>query len=197
MGSLKENVLAILKMSCIVCACTVTFIIAPAHLTAGTSLWLVALIWIGGFVPGVVVNYWTKPMVSRIFLSLPAKARETSKAAMEYAKNLPGDADLDIRYLKPWALEKSIKAKLSEFEPTKGNYLRPLTFKWKDRWLKLRPHSRSTPTSFYVDEQTASGEASKNTIPGIWTNVYKQLMSKGQDPQMAKWEKPKGGSIVR
>lgn len=197
MGSFRENILAILKVSCIVCACGVTFIIAPAHLTAGTSLWLVALIWLAGFVPGFAVNYMTKPMISRIFLDLPAKARETSKAAMEYAKNLPGDADLDIRYLKPWALEKSIKARLSQFEPTEGNLFRPLTFKWKDRWLKTRPFSRSTPTSFYVSPKTASGEASKNTIPGIWDSVYRQLMHKSQESQKARWEKPGAGLSTR
>jgi len=197
MGSFKENVLAILKVSCIVCACGVTFVIAPAHLTAGTSLWKVALIWIGGFIPGITVNYMTKPMISRIFLDLPSKARETSKAAMEYAKNLPGDADLDIRYLKPWGLEKSIKARLSEFEPTNGNIFRPLTFKWKDRWLRTRPFSRSTPTSFFVTPETASGEASKNTIPGVWSSVYKQLMGRAQGGQVAKWDKSGSGLSPR
>jgi len=190
MGSFKENILAILKFSCIVTASGVTFIVAPAHLAAGTSLWIVALIWMGGFVPGVAINYMTKPMISRIFLELPTKARETSRAAMEYAKNLPGDADLDIRYLKPWGLEKSIKAKVSEFEPTEGNVLRPLTFKWKDSWLKTRSVPRSTPTSFFVYPQTAAGEASKNTIPGIWNAVYSQLVAGGQPTNMVKWGKP-------
>lgn len=196
-GNFREVVLAIGKGSCVFCACLVTFVFAPAHVTAGTSLWIVALIWLGGLVPGVVFNYMTKPMISRIFLNLPTKARETSKAAMEYARNLPGDADLDIRYLKPWGLERAIKARLSEFEPTQGNILRPLTFKWKNRLLKNRPSSISTPTSFYVDSKTASGAASTNTIPGIWDRVYKQLVGGGQASPMAKWEKPGSGMSVR
>ena len=196
MGNFKENMLAILKMSTIVSACGVTFIIAPAHLSAGHDLWLVVLIWLAGFVPMGVVNYLTKPMVSRIFLNLPAKARETSKAAMEYAKNLPPDADLDIRYLKPWALEKSIKARISEFEPTKGNFLRPLTFKWRDKFNSRRA-SRFTPTSFFVWPKTASGASSKDTIPGIWESVYKQLMKPAERTGVAKWEKPGSGLSLR
>jgi len=93
-GNLKENIMSVLRVSGIVCACTVTFIIAPAHLNAGHDLWLVASIFAGGFVPALLLNYMTMPMVSRIFLNLPLKARETSKAAMEYAKNLPKDAEL-------------------------------------------------------------------------------------------------------
>ena len=185
MGALKENALIFLKMSSIASACLVTFIIAPAHLTGSTALWLTALIWFGGFVPGVLVNYATKPMISRIFIDLPTRAKESSKAAMEYAKNLPKDADIDIRYLKPWGLEGSVKARLSEFEPAQGNLLRPLSFKWKDGYK--RPTSRYMPTEFYVWPETAAGKQSSNTIPGIWENVYQNLIQASKKG-MAKWQ---------
>lgn len=187
-GALKENVMAVLKVSGIVCACAVTFVIAPAHLNAGHDLWLVALIFLGGFVPGFLLNYMTMPMVSRVFLNLPLKARETSKAAMEYAKNVPRDAELDIRYLKPWGLEDSIKAKMSEFEPTKGNLFRPLTFKWMSKYAKHKGGLIQNPTSFYVNPKSATGEASKDTVPGIWGSVYRKLANP-EGSSVARWDK--------
>lgn len=186
MGSLKENVLAILKVSCLTCACFVTFVIAPAHLKADTDLWLVALIWLGGFVPGIMVNYATKPMVTRIFLNLPVKARDTSKAAMEYAKNLPRDADLDIRYLKPYGLEGQLQARVSELEPASGNILRPVSFQFKNQ----KDSSFFRPSSFFVWPKSAVGEKSTNTIPGLWDNMYRKLMSTPENTVMGKWKKP-------
>lgn len=189
MGSLRENVLAATKVGTIACACVVTFIIAPAHLNAGSESWLVAFIWACGFVPFFAINYFTKPMVSRVFLSLPPNARETSKQAMDYAKNLPPEADVDIEYLKPWGLPSIIKANVCEFEPSQGTWLRPASFRFLDKYQKKRPTPRFSPTSFYVEPKTASGEASKDTIPGLWGSVYKRLMESPQDNQLAKWSK--------
>lgn len=187
MGSFKENILAILKVSSIVCACAVTFVIAPAHLNAGTPLWIIALIWLGGFVPGFMTNYMTKSWVNRIFLDLPEKARHSPKAVMEYAKNLPGDAKIDIRYLKLWGLEGSVKGSTSEFTPTKGNFLRPLTFTWSAESPQKRTTSRFVPNSFFVQSKTATGTASTNTVPGIWETVYKQIIKEpGKDSP--KWK---------
>lgn len=189
MGYFKELGLTFLKMSSIVSACAVTFVFAPAHLTAGTAPWIVGLIWLGGFVPGILTHYMTKSWVNRVFLDLPEKARESPKAAMEYAKNLPPDSLIDIRYIKFWGLEGSIKAETSEFVPTKGNFLRPLSFTWRDDLVNRRPSSVFTPNTFFVEPKTAAGNSSKDTIPGIWESVYRQIM-KGPAKESPKWRSP-------
>lgn len=187
-GFLKENFLSVLKISSLAGALFATAVVVPAHFKAGTELWLIGLIWLAGFVPMFVVNYMTKPLVTRIFLNLPAKARDTSKAAMEYAKTLPRDASLDIRYMKPYGIEGKFQARVSDLEPTSGNMLRPLS-------LKLKKYSRNDsdffqPSSFYVWPKTAIGEKSKNTIPGIWDGMYKKLMRISDGPEAIKWKKP-------
>lgn len=180
--------MAVLKVSGLTTICMVNFIFVPAHWTAGTDLWITALIWLGGFVPAFFVDYATKSMVSRVFLTLPTKARESPKAAMEYARNLPADTELDIRYLKPWGLEGSFKARTSELEPTTGTLLKPLSFKLADKYKKLHSNSFFVPTEFFVSEKTALGEQSWDTIPGIWNTVYRQLM-KIDEKEGEKWQK--------
>lgn len=188
MGSFKENMLAVLKVSSIVSLCAVCFVIGPAHLNAGTAPWLTALIWAGGFVPAILTHYATKNWVNRIFLDLPPYARESPKTIMEYANNLPAETLLDIRYLKLWGLEGSVHGNTSDFLPTKkGWFLRPLTFKWKDSTvMKQRRSSRWDPEYFFVEKETASGANSRNTVPGIWETVYRQIMKDPQKPS-TKW----------
>lgn len=186
-GEFKENILAILKVSSIVAACAVTFVIAPAHFHAGTAPWITALIWLGGFVPGLTTQYMTKSWVNRVFLDLPEKARESPKAAMEYAKNLPSDAEVDIRYLKLWGLEGSVKASTSDLVPTKGKLLQPLTFTWKDKDVKQLKATKWAPNSFFVQSTTATGNKSVNTVPGIWESVYRQIVKEPNKPS-PKWQ---------
>lgn len=186
-GFARENWMAVLKMSAIVCWCAVTFIIAPAHIAAGTPLWLTSLIFVGGHVPAIVINYLTKPMVSRVFLNLPPTARESPKAAMEYARNLPKNAELDVRFLRPWALEGSIQAQMSEFAPIKSGLFRPLTFQWIGRFVNKGSILLPNPTKFFVAPKTASGRAARDTIPGLWANVYKHLSGVETDA-VAKWK---------
>lgn len=186
-GHLKENVLAVLKVSSIVCACAVTFVIAPAHFHAGTATWITGLIWLGGFVPGLATQYMTKSWVNRVFLDLPDKARESPKAAMEYANNLPSQAEIDIRYLKLWGLEGSVKASTSDLVPTKGNFLQPLTFTWKNNDVKQQKSTRGVPNSFFVQSTSATGAKSVNTVPGIWESVYRQIVKEPNKPS-PKWQ---------
>lgn len=186
-GSFREKALVMLKVSTIVCVCAVNFIIAPAHFTAGTAPWITGLIWLGGFVPALLVQYMTKGFVNRVFLDLPDKARESPKAAMEYAKNLPREAEIDIRYLKGWGLEGSVKASTADFVPTKGSSLRPLTFTWKDKYLGRQKSTRWDPRSFFVQSTTASGSKSKDTVPGIWESVYRQIV-KESEKSSPKWQ---------
>lgn len=129
----------------------------------------------------------TKGFVNRVFLDLPDKARESPKAAMEYAKNLPRDAEIDIRYLKGWGLEGSVKTSTSDLVPTKGNGLRPLTFTWNDYSLKRRKTTIWEPRSFFVQSTTASGSRSKDTVPGIWESVYRQITREPEKPS-PKWQ---------
>ncbi|KAK5076069.1 hypothetical protein LTR64_008487 [Lithohypha guttulata] len=189
LGSLKERSMAFLKVAAIASAALTTFVVAPAFLKAGSALWYVATMWGTGFVPGVAINYWTKPYVTRIFLELPPKARQSSKAAMEYASNLPRDADLDIRYMKPWALESSLKARISELEPVKSGFKLPaVNLKLVD--YKSRKESGSfVPKAFWVDKKSATGKLSKDTIPGLWDSLYKQLMRSSEDATATKWKK--------
>lgn len=186
-GALKENALVFLKVGSIVSVCAVTFVIGPAHLSAGTPPWFTALIWLAGFIPGIVTHYMTKSWVNRVFLDLPDQARESPKAAMEYAKNLPQEAEIDIRYLKPWGLEGSVKASTSDLIPTKGKLLQPLTFTWKDKYVRRQKSPKWAPASFFVENTTAVGKTSTNTVPGIWETVYRQIVKEPNKPS-PKWK---------
>lgn len=187
-GSFKQALLITFKMSTIVTICADTFVIAPANLNAGAALWTTALIWLAGFVPAIGMYYSTHSFVSRIFLDLPPHARESPKTVMEYAKNLPSETMLDIRYLKPWGIEGSISGSTSDFVPTKGWWARPMTFKWKDESaLKLRRRSTWDPESFFVEAKTASGAKSKSTTPGVWDTVYNQVVKDNSKPS-EKWK---------
>lgn len=188
MGAFKESLLTTLKISSIVAVCAVTFVVAPAHLSGDTALWLTALIWAAGFVPGLVTHYSTKSWVNRVFLDLPPSARESPKTIMEYAKNLPSETLLDIRYIHPWGLEGSVQAATSDLVPTKSRFLRPLTFQWKNKAvMQHRKSSKWEPEAFYVEPKTAFGKKSKDTIPGIWENVYRQIMKDPGKPSL-KWK---------
>ena len=185
-GSFREIFLVLMKVSSVISIALVTVIFVPAHIKAGTSLLMVAFIGFCGFIPWIFVNTVAKPMISRIFLELPTKARETNKAALEYAQNLPRDAQLDIRYLKPWGIEGRIRTKISQLEPVETTVWRPQSF----RMRKIYDEPAFwKPSYFYVYPHTAIGEKSKNTIPGLWTSVYRKIMQIPEGTDIAKWRK--------
>lgn len=191
-GAGREIPLSLLRVSALACIAFGTAIIIPSHIYAGTEFWKIAIITIGTFLPAVLIHWWTQPMVTRIFLALPLKARQSSKTAMEYAKNLPRDAELELKYLLPYGLEGTTKAKVSDFIPAKQerNLLKPATWfrSVTFRRVSKQESKRFEPREFYVWGKTMSGKKSKNTIPGIWEGLFDQLVQVRAENAM-KWKK--------
>lgn len=191
-GRVRENTLAMLRSSGIICIAANIMIVLPYHFSGSSDALTSVLIFLGGFVPAFLVHWFTQPMVTRIFLQLPLKARQSSKTAMEYAKNLPRNADLEIKYMLPYGLEGTTKAKLSDFAPVQqkfnpmnpSTWLRPVNLR---RVSSAQP-ARFEPREFFVFPQTASGKSSKETIPGIWEGLFNQLIRSPSETS-TKWKK--------
>lgn len=183
--------LSMLKVLGIFGASLTTFIFAPAHLAAGTNRLIVLGIFLGGFIPLALTHFFTKPQVTKIFLNLPTSARESSQKAMEYARNLPSTAELDIWFARPWALQDKIAVKLNELTPSSGSWYRPLTFIRTARPKSTSPRGGGiwrNPSEFFVRPKTAVGVAAPDTIPGVWEGVYKKLTGV-ESNAVAKWRR--------
>lgn len=188
-GTAQEMGLSMLKVLGIFGASLTTFIFAPAHLAAGTHRLLVLTIFLGGFVPLALTHFFTKPQVTKIFLNLPSTARESSKRAMEYARNLPASAELDIWFARPWALQDKVVVRLDELAPASGAWYRPLTFAWVEKYTARRGGGWwKNPREFFVRPKTAVGVAAPDTIPGVWEGVYRKLTGVESDA-VAKWRR--------
>lgn len=113
-------------------------------------------------------------MVNEIFLRLPASAQHSPKLAMEYAKSLPADAVLDLRFMRSTSLTDVVSLKLANTRPVKSAF-RPISFEWVGPLVERGKFLRPNPTQFYVRPQSAGGKAARGVIPGIWGKVYERL----------------------
>jgi len=146
-----------------------------------------ALVFLAGFIPTAFVNWTSRPIVTEIFLHLPQYARMSAKTAMEYARNLPADARLDLRFLRATTLPDEVSVRLVDTRPAKSIW-RPVTFEWVGHWVERGSVLRPNPTQFFVRPESAKGRAAKDTIPGLWSNVYRRLAGVESDA-VTKWRR--------
>lgn len=130
---------------------------------------------VGTTAPFFLVKFLLRPFVAWIYLILPPHARQSPRAALEYSKNLPRDALLQIWFMRATALTGQIEAKIADLVPRKGLWP-PATFEWVGRSADTGTWFRGNPTRFFVNERSGTGKAARDTVPGIWENVYKRIM---------------------
>ncbi|KIW98702.1 uncharacterized protein Z519_00363 [Cladophialophora bantiana CBS 173.52] len=173
-GNGRIYMLTLLRFTTIAALGFVTVIVAPAHWVNGSSLWTVAGIWLAGLVPFIFVNWTLRPMVTEIFLRLPASAQTSPKVAMAYAKSLPADATLDLRFMRSFTITDMVSLKIANTKPIKSLF-RPVSFEWVGPLVERGGLLRPNPTQFYVRPESAGGRAARDVIPGIWSKVYERL----------------------
>jgi len=145
------------------------------------------IVWLAGLVPVVLVNWLTRPFVTSAWLRLPQHARTSAQTAVQYARKLPSNAVLELDFLRSTMLPGRIEAKVTDIMPAARSWP-PVTFRCigpeADRGSWLRPN----PTEFFVSPESAKGAAARNTIPGLWGNVYKRLAGV-ESEAVAKWRR--------
>ncbi|KAK4940428.1 hypothetical protein LTR10_019411 [Elasticomyces elasticus] len=144
-------------------------------------------VWLAGFVPFVFINWTLRPMVTEVFLRLPQTAQHSPKAAMEFAKSLPIDATLEMRFMRATCLTDVVSPRLAHTRPVKS-FLRPATFEWFGPLVEHGHFLRPNPTQFYVRPESATGMAARDVTPGIWSKVYERLTGT-ESGTLAKWRR--------
>lgn len=130
--------------------------------------------WVGSFIPIGAVHIFTRSFVTEAFLRLPITARASAQAAMTYARNLPRDATLQLRFYRWTGLPGSTDVKIADTLPATSK-LRPVNFKVEGRYVDKGTWLKRNPTDFFLRSKTAGGRAAQETIPGLWELVYKRL----------------------
>ena len=178
-----------------------TFVVVPAYYKYGTPLWylsgskygprrdlhiLTIAVWLASFVPLLFLHRATMSLATEVWLRLPPSARSSAHAAMKYARNLPRDALLEIRFMRWTGLVGSVLIKLVDTTAARTRVLKPVNFRWTGVAAHQGTFLRPNPTDFFVKHNSAGGRAARDTIPGIWQVVYKRLT--GKDPgSVSKW----------
>ncbi|EHY52381.1 hypothetical protein HRR83_003048 [Exophiala dermatitidis] len=186
-GNGRIYMLTFLRFATIIALCFVTIIVAPAHWVNGSPLWLVAGVWLAGFIPFIYVNWTLRPIVTEVFLRLPTSVQHSPKLAMEYAKSLPVDAVLDLRFMRASTLTDMVSLKLTNTKPIKSAF-RPVSFEWVGPLVERGSLLRPNPTQFYVRPQSAGGRAARDVTPGIWGKVYERLTGL-ESNAVSKWRR--------
>jgi hypothetical protein len=187
-GLAKTNGTVFIKICTMVGMAFATCIAAPAYYTFGSPWWTVASILFIGCSPFLALAWRTRPFVTWIYLILPTFARQSPKAALEYARNLPDAARLQIHYIRTLGLPANVTVEMRDLKPVRSTRVRPVTFAWTgnrvDRGMLYRPNL----TEFFVKETSGLGKERRDIIPGIWEPVYKRIMG-AESPVSAKWKK--------
>jgi hypothetical protein len=187
-GLSKTNWTVFIKTCTMVGMAFATCIAAPAYYTFGAPWWTVASILFVGCSPFLALTWRTRPLVTWIFLILPTFARQSPKAALEYARNLPDSARLQIHYMRTSGLPANVTVEMRDLKPVRSSPMRPVTFEWTgnrvDKGMLYRPNL----TKFFVKEKSGTGKEKRDIIPGIWEPVYKRIMG-AESAVSAKWKK--------
>lgn len=133
------------------------------------------------------MNWSLRPFVTEVFLQLPEYAQTSPKAAMEYAKKLPDQAMLDIRFLRLTAITDVVSLRLAHTKPARSLF-RPVSFEWIDSFVQAGRFLKPNPTQFYVGTESARGKAARHTTPGIWSKVYERLTGVKPDAR-SRWQR--------
>lgn len=186
-GLSRTNAMVALKTLTLVGIGATLAVVAPAYYTFGAPWWTIAIILFVGCNPFLAVAWRTRPLVTWIYLILPTYARQSPKAALEYARNLPDSARLQICYMRSIPLPADIIVQIKDLKPTTSR-LRPVTFEWVGSRVDPGSWLRPNLTQFFVKPKSGTGRERRDIIPGIWEAVYKRIVGMESDLS-AKWKK--------
>lgn len=84
-------------------------------------------------------------------------------------------------------LPATVEVNVADLVPAARKW-QPVTFEWVGRRVNRGTWYRPNPTLFYVKPTTGTGKEARDTVPGIWENVYKRIVGI-ESAAVAKWRK--------
>ncbi|KAF3030720.1 hypothetical protein E8E15_010736 [Penicillium rubens] len=134
-----------------------------------------------GALPMLFVSYTAAPYVNFIHLALPAFARKSREAAVQYAKDLPPTAVLYLTSMRFNTIPRQTAVRLGDLVPIK-DALRPVTFQnlnpSPQRWWQGR-----APTQFYTGTHSKPGRQTSAFFPELWNVIYHQIQKGKSQPR--------------
>lgn len=145
------------------------------------------LVIVGTTSPFFLVKFLARPFVAWIYLVLPQHARQSPRAALEYSRNLPQNAILQICFMRATALIGQVEANIADLVPRKAR-CPPTTFEWVGSKVEKGTWYHSNPTRFFVNQRSGAGKASRDTVPGVWQNIYERIMGGERSIETKRWK---------
>lgn len=134
-----------------------------------------------GALPMIFVSYTAAPYVNFIHLALPAFARKSREAAVQYAKDLPPTAVLYLTSMRFNTIPRQTAVRIGDLVPFKET-LRPVTFQnlnpSPQRWWQGR-----APTQFYTGTHSKPGRQTSAFYPELWNGIYEQIQKAKSQPR--------------
>ncbi|KAJ6140553.1 hypothetical protein N7470_010349 [Penicillium chermesinum] len=121
------------------------------------------------------VAYTSAPHVSFVHLALPAFARRSREAALNYVNNLPPTATLYLTTMRFNTMPRQTSVRLGELVADK-NPIRPVSFRHTNPaprpwWM------HKAPTQFYTPDVSRPGRKSSAFYPEFWPKIFARIQS--------------------
>ncbi|KAJ5920480.1 hypothetical protein N7516_011338 [Penicillium verrucosum] len=173
LGTLRITTVLLFGAACL--------IVAPACSVADDYPWYsTPAVIAAGALPMIFVSYTAAPYVNFIHLALPAFARKSREAAVQYAKDLPPTAVLYLTSMRFNTIPRQTTVRLGDLVPFK-DALRPVTFQnlnpSPQRWWQGR-----APTQFYTGTHSKPGRQTSAFFPELWNGIYQQIQKVKSQP---------------
>lgn len=133
-----------------------------------------------GALPMLFVSYTAAPYVNFIHLALPAFARKSREAAVQYAKDLPPTAVLYLTSMRFNTIPRQTAVRLGDLVPVK-DALRPVTFQ-NLKPLPQRWWQGKAPVQFYTASHSKPGRQTSAFFPELWNGIYQQIQKAKSQP---------------
>ncbi|KAJ6180548.1 hypothetical protein N7519_011009 [Penicillium mononematosum] len=174
LGTLRITTVLLFGAACL--------IVAPACSVADDYPWYsTPAVIAAGALPMLFVSYTAAPYVNFIHLALPAFARKSREAAVQYAKDLPPTAVLYLTSMRFNTIPRQTAVRLGDLIPIK-DALRPVTFQnlnpSPQRWWQGR-----APTKFYTGTHSKPGRQTSAFFPELWNVIYQQIQKGKSQPR--------------
>ncbi|OQE30629.1 hypothetical protein PENFLA_c002G08436 [Penicillium flavigenum] len=174
LGTLRITTVLLFGAACL--------IVAPACSVADDYPWYsTPAVIAAGALPMLFVSYTAAPYVNFIHLALPAFARKSREAAVQYAKDLPPTAVLYLTSMRFNTIPRQTAVRLGDLVPIK-DALRPVTFQnlnpSPQRWWQGR-----APTQFYTGTHSKPGRQTSAFFPELWNVIYQQIQKGKSQPR--------------
>ena len=192
LGTLRITTVLLFGAACLIVApaCSVADDYPWYSTPAGKLTWTshrlsiyadVILVIAAGALPMLFVSYTAAPYVNFIHLALPAFARKSREAAVQYAKDLPPTAVLYLTSMRFNTIPRQTAVRLGDLVPIK-DALRPVTFQnlnpSPQRWWQGR-----APTQFYTGTHSKPGRQTSAFFPELWNVIYHQIQKGKSQPR--------------